>query len=332
MSTNNPTAFGPLVLHDPDVPEADIVFIHGLGGDRKLTWTKSATGSTQTSCFWPGQLLPTDIPTARIITWGYAAQSIKAFDVVSVANPTQHAQKLCNELASLREGVEDRPLLFVAHSMGGIVIKKALLQSKDSNQVNIASIVSDTRGVIFMGTPHCGSKHADFAACLLKIVSLVHSDNANLMSALKNQDATLQELEHTFQQLLAKRRGTDEAIEVRCFYETVPMDSRIGVVVPPHSAAPPAYENSIAVDANHVGMTKFSGAEDQTYKNVLAELRRMIKLAKERKDAGTEDGKEWSRTTHIGDNDRGALAFYGSPTAKGNSGGTYHYGNHNTFN
>jgi len=210
--------------------------------------------------------------------------------------------------------------------MGGIVVKKALLQSKDSNQIDITPIVSDTCGVIFMGTPHCGSKHADFAACLLKIVSLVHSDNTSLVSALKNQDATLQELEHSFQQLLAKRRGTDAAIEVRCFFETVPMDNKIGIVVPPHSAAPPVYENSVPVDANHVGMTKFSGAEDQTYKNVLAELRRMIKLARERKDTGTEDGKKRSRTTHIGNNDRGALANYADVEIKGTSGAEIHYG------
>lgn len=210
--------------------------------------------------------------------------------------------------------------------MGGIVEKKALLRSKGSNQVDIALIASDNRGVIFMGTPNCGSKHEDFAACLLKIVSLVHSNDTSLVSTLMNQDAMLQELEHSFQQLLAKRRGTDAAIEVRCFFETVPMDNKIGTVVPSHSAAPPAYENSVPVDANHVGMTKFSGGEDQTYKNVLAELRRMTKLAKERKDAGTEEDKPKSRTTHIGNNDRGALANYADVEIKGTSGGTIHNG------
>jgi hypothetical protein len=87
--------------------------------------------------FWPAELLPANVPTASIITWGYATHSIKAFDCSSRI------------------------------VWAGILVKKALLQSKDSNQVDIAPITSDTRGVIFMGTPYCGPKRADFAACLL---------------------------------------------------------------------------------------------------------------------------------------------------------------------
>jgi len=207
--------------------------------------------------------------------------------------------------------------------MGGIVVKKALLQSKDSNQADIAPLTDNTCGILFMGTPHCGSKHADIASHLLKIIRLVHQENPSMVNALKSQDATLQELDHAFHQLLTKRRG---AIEVRCFFETVPMNGSIGVVVPDHSAAPPAYENSIAVDTDHVGMTKFSGREDQTYKNVLAELRRMIRLAKDRKDVDDEEVERRNRTTHIGNNDRGALANYADQKFEGNSGGSIHYG------
>lgn len=71
---------------------------------------------------------------ARIVTWGYSAQTIQTFDFVSITNPTQQAQKLCNEPAHLRDGVGERSIVFIAHSMGGIVVKKTILQSRDSSQ------------------------------------------------------------------------------------------------------------------------------------------------------------------------------------------------------
>ena len=43
-----------------------IVAIHGLNGHREETWTKDNVN-------WLRHLLPTDIPNARILSWGYDA-------------------------------------------------------------------------------------------------------------------------------------------------------------------------------------------------------------------------------------------------------------------
>ncbi|KAI4960208.1 hypothetical protein J4E86_001830 [Alternaria arbusti] len=324
MPTEAAKAYGPLVLSDPDKAAVDIILIHGLGGDRTGTWTERAADDKQNPCFWPRDLLPVDLPDARIITWGYAAATIKPLNVVSIANPTQHAEKLCSELASLRVGVLDRPILFVAHSMGGIVAKKALLNSQDSNVDNIASLVDDTRDIIFMGTPHCGSELANVASFLTKIVRIFHSVNSSMVEELQSQNAQLQDTDRRFHQLLAKHVGTKSAIEVCCFCESVPL-SGFGIIVPDYSAAPPGYER-IVVDANHVEMTKFSKREDQTYKNVLAELRRMIELTKEQRRDESDPSMQRGDVTHVGNNDRGALANYGSQTIGTGNAGSTHYG------
>lgn len=44
--------------------------MHGLFGDPMKTWTYE---SLRRSVFWPADLLPEDIPTARILTFGYDA-------------------------------------------------------------------------------------------------------------------------------------------------------------------------------------------------------------------------------------------------------------------
>jgi len=73
-------------------------------------------------------------------------------------------------------------------------------------------------------------------------------------------------------------------------------------------------------------MTKFSKREDQTYQNVLAELRRMIKLAKEQRRDESDPSMQKGEVTHVGNNDRGALANYGSQTIGTGNGGSTHYG------
>ena len=67
---------GPLGLNIVYAPElekrkADIVFIHGLGGTSRFTWSKNKNPDL----FWPLQFLPLDrdIGQARILSFGYNA-------------------------------------------------------------------------------------------------------------------------------------------------------------------------------------------------------------------------------------------------------------------
>ena len=61
---------GLTVLHQPSANRtADIIFVHGLGGSSRGTWTKSR----DLDKFWPLQFLPLEpgISDARILTFGY---------------------------------------------------------------------------------------------------------------------------------------------------------------------------------------------------------------------------------------------------------------------
>lgn len=67
-----------MVLHRLDQPlpagvsarfPIDVIALHGLNGDCKRTWTHEATGT-----LWLRDLLPIDLPGARIYTYGYDSQ------------------------------------------------------------------------------------------------------------------------------------------------------------------------------------------------------------------------------------------------------------------
>ena len=134
-----------------EAPFLDIVFIHGLQGHAEKTWTYIDQGSRQpresrrwlsrlgeghhsrscsphsldqTSCFWPADLLPQDVPGARILTYGYDANVSHFFEeCVNQNSITAHSESLLNALARWRPKCPQRPLLFVVHSLGGVILK-----------------------------------------------------------------------------------------------------------------------------------------------------------------------------------------------------------------
>ena len=62
-------------------------------------------------------------------------------------------------MEELRRKEPLRPLLLVAHSLGGLVVKEALRKSRDCEWVkpHLHNIVRSILGVLFFGTPHHGA-------------------------------------------------------------------------------------------------------------------------------------------------------------------------------
>lgn len=72
----------------------------------------------------------------------------------------------CLSDARQSDGISRRPLLFVAHSLGGIITKEALRQAnlKGAHEscAHLRNIFLSTTGIIFFGTPHRGADPRGF--------------------------------------------------------------------------------------------------------------------------------------------------------------------------
>ena len=89
-------------MYDPGPARtADIIFVHGLGGTSRQTWSKNRNPDL----FWPQMWLPSEPETAsaRILSFGYNA-SFKSTGPKSFSGVTDFAKDL---LFEMRFGKDD---------------------------------------------------------------------------------------------------------------------------------------------------------------------------------------------------------------------------------
>ena len=183
--------------------KVDVVAIHGLNGDAYNTWTHQRTQS-----LWLKDRLPQDLPGARIYTYGYPSHLLFSR---SKAEIRDYAMKLLVCLNSARGGQEKRPIIFIAHSLGGIVCKQALILAY--RNTIYSKILESTIGIFFFGTPHRGARGTpDMGIFLGNMVDLclkgsgsrpfVGGTRSDLLAALNANSPTLRDVAQDFSHLL----------------------------------------------------------------------------------------------------------------------------------
>ncbi|KAK3339690.1 Alpha/Beta hydrolase protein [Lasiosphaeria hispida] len=262
---------GVKILHDCPNPVIDICFIHGLTGDRETTWT--APGQ---SVPWPKSLLLPRFYYARILTYGYDAYIVRK-SAPSSNGLNEHATNLLHDLTTNRahSNMSSRPLIFVAHSLGGLVCKRVLLLSQNNPESHLRNIFGCVTGIIFLGTPHRGSWMADWARMPASALGVVKSTNTTLLEVLRTDSQFLRSIHDDFSAMIRRLQLSGRRIEITCFFEELPMPVVGKVVVTKESATLEGY-NSISIHANHKEMVVFSNEGDSGFQRLLGELSRWI--------------------------------------------------------
>ena len=102
-----------------------IIAVHGLGGHWESTWT-GASGKLWLRDFLPGQLNDAGIQS-RIMSFGYDSQTIFTQVATDIDGATA---AFLNQINGQRLSAEKkaRPLILVAHDMGGILVKNVCIR------------------------------------------------------------------------------------------------------------------------------------------------------------------------------------------------------------
>ncbi|KEF52071.1 uncharacterized protein A1O9_12061, partial [Exophiala aquamarina CBS 119918] len=255
---------GPLCFADSCEGNAngtDLVFVHGFRGSRLETWSCGDT-------FWPRDLLQDDLKNARIVTWGYDASFANAFTYASQESIFGHAETLLNDLARLRRGIT-RPILFICHSLGGLVVKEALIKSaaykNHRRHLSLGEIYASTIGVIFLGTPHRGSSQEALGEVVANVAKLsFRQPNNQLLQTLKPDSHILENQRDQFTTI-------SRSLNIVCIREELP--TGLGLIVEEASACYDGFNvRRDAIHANHMNMVKFASKGDEGYKRTLGHI------------------------------------------------------------
>ncbi|CAL8576544.1 hypothetical protein XPA_002420 [Xanthoria parietina] len=171
-------------------------------------WNRQQLATTantaETTVLWPRDLLPNVVHDARIFTWGYDAD-IDGFGSASQSTIYQHAGSLLSDIADQREKSPcyRAPILFVVHSLGGIVVKAALNRSSATQGTRLKDITPSTFGVCFLGTPHRGSQSASLGKIAFEVTRVMtRRPNTRLLRGLERNSETLEQIGDTFAQTM----------------------------------------------------------------------------------------------------------------------------------
>ncbi|KAF5637157.1 hypothetical protein F52700_4894 [Fusarium sp. NRRL 52700] len=313
-------------------PVVDILFVHGLGGHPRKTWTSSkrapgtpellsASGPSRKKSwrssldraldhlhrasrnttreprpevshndadpgvvFCPVDLLSMDFPDSR---------SVSENSVFSHAKDLLFALGLERPLG--------RPLICVAHSLGGIIVKEMLSRSSSSTRCEHQNILESVEAVIFLGTPHRGSvdiaAKGEVARSLLSALGVATTPVILDSLGLKNTD--LERAQEGFSRLWHANN-----FRVKTFQEGLILPKLGKKVVPEYSSLIGNHqEHAETLQADHLEMCRFSGKDDPNYRKVAGEIRStylLITTSNRQESTGHLEGKNNSQVLSVG--------------------------------
>ncbi|KAI9823464.1 MAG: hypothetical protein M1832_002475 [Thelocarpon impressellum] len=254
-----------LVVSEGEAPvDADLILVHGLRGHRLHTWTEKGV-------FWPGDILPGKLAHTRIMTWGYDADVMTFFPGggnTSQSSIFQHAKSLLEDIQDERaeQDERERPVIFLAHSLGGLVVKDALCMAHNerfrTHNPRGAAVGASTVGVIFAGTPHRGSNSAVWASIANNVAKYALNDqNDKVVDALRRGSETLERLQYNFSPILPDLKVFTLLEDHRY--------SKAGKVVDDDSATLGSVnERQRTIPADHIGMRYRSSTSSLNLTNI----------------------------------------------------------------
>ncbi|KAF2176597.1 hypothetical protein K469DRAFT_606660, partial [Zopfia rhizophila CBS 207.26] len=223
------------VLREPpaDTPEEvakiiDIVAIHGIGAHPDDIWCKNIgtneNDARPVNWLRDPQMLPSVVPNTRILRYGYDVQWCGYSAIRQSVNTV--ADRFLLALGRGRKDFPSRPLILIAHCLGGLVVLKALVEAhRDPGEW--LGIFNSVKGLLFFGTPFRGAEGISQSE-ILEAAWREHSKDQvqdQVLQVLQPGNELLQDLVDQF----GKIRGSLKKAQIACFYEL--KRSNIGQIV-----------------------------------------------------------------------------------------------------
>ncbi|KAI0904465.1 ankyrin [Ustulina deusta] len=226
--------------------------------------------------FYTLDLLPGIVPHSRVLTFGYDTNIRHSLNgPISQNRLGDHATDFLSALENCRSNDTRRPLIFVAHSLGGLLVKDTLRLSKsyEHAQPERYDIYQSTTNLCFFGTPHAG---ADPRNTLHKVLTTIINVlgfrvNKEIVQTLMPGAERSKLLEEDFLKWTNERNWG-----IYTFQEELAHSALGAKIVDDHSSSinDPRHERIVHIRADHVDMCRFTSADDLEFKKVSSAILR----------------------------------------------------------
>ncbi|KAJ2990949.1 hypothetical protein NUW58_g2706 [Xylaria curta] len=258
---------GLTVLHAAPEPHLDICAVHGLNGNAFDTFAWEGRQ------MWLKDFLPLQpqFKQSRIMTYGYSSLLT---DNVNTSGVAEWASGLLREISSARvsparEKERSRPIVFVCHSLGGLVVREAMVELSREAQL-YDGLDPKCCGLLFLATPHSGSLSAIWNGYLVQLAQLTGlraRDFIQILGAFNNSSR------------MSKRDfgRLEPPIPFECLYETRKMKAGgwKDIIVTADAAGLNSVTAQPMSDVDHTSICRFPHQTHPGYAQILACLMRI---------------------------------------------------------
>lgn len=263
----------------------DIVAIHGIGTHPDDTWCKKVDvgGPEEHYVNWLKDIhmLPTVVPNARIMRYGYESQWFGEEAISQKASTV--AQRLLLNLKRVRKACPLRPLIFIAHCFGGLVVLRAIVDANRSDS-KWPGIFKSTTGMAFFGTPFRGAGGLNQSEMLQAAQS--QYEEGQVQGAVLNILAPGNESLMDLMTFFFETRQEKNKAHVACFFEqkssnvgAILRGSRIQKFVVDESSGCLDQSESTekySLSRDHFNMNKFGKPEEEDFQTVCEVIEKMV--------------------------------------------------------
>lgn len=253
--------------------KADVLFIHGILGAAFKTWRQKDRETSEekegeeaenedvySEC-WPKSWLAADCPNLRVLSVEYDSHLSDWMAQCPAENQRKSLAYRSGELLKKlkQAGVGERPLVWVAHSMGGLLVKKMLLDAVEDPDMH--ALLKNTKGILFYSVPHHGTFMAEYSVNVRYLLF----PSIEVRELCKDSPA-LRNLNENFLNM-----SKEKEIKVLSFAETLPTNigPMIKILVVPTQSADLGIGELIEVDVDHLNICKPEKKDSFLYKRSL---------------------------------------------------------------
>ncbi|KAF8241213.1 hypothetical protein K440DRAFT_592033, partial [Wilcoxina mikolae CBS 423.85] len=275
------------LYHPPGLqePKFDVIAVSGLSAHAFGSWKSPL----QSHVMWLRDFLRLDFPEFRVLTWGYDSNLKDSTTTNSIMNFSRQLLTAVYGARDEHEMENCRPIIFIGHSLGGLVIKQALVDAAQGISENDKTILRSCVGLFLFGVPNRGLNNEN-------LLSLVKDKRrAPFVHDLMEGSQLLRALYVAFQR---SYKSNLKSCFIVSFFETQDTKTveetpdgnwrRTGKsvrMVTQESATwfmpEEDVHNQIAIAADHSSLVKFTGRADPNYLEVRQKLKELVKKVPE---------------------------------------------------